>query len=47
MNENFIQTAKALNLSREEIKQLAINSFEASFLDPETKQSWIKKIQGL
>jgi adenosine deaminase len=47
MNENFIQTAKALNLSSEEIKQLAINSFEASFLDPETKQSWIKKIQGL
>lgn len=47
MNENFIQTAKALNLSREEIKQLAINSFEASFLDPETKQGWIKKIHDL
>jgi adenine deaminase len=47
MNENFIQTAKALGLSLQEIKALAINSFEASFLDPETKQSWIKKIQGL
>ena len=47
MNENFIQTAKALNLSSEEIKQLAINSFEASFLDSETKQGWIKKIHDL
>ncbi|MBP1664283.1 MAG: adenosine deaminase [Bacteroidetes bacterium] len=32
VNENFLQTAEALNLSEEDILQLAKNSFKASFL---------------
>lgn len=32
INDNFIQSAKALNLSEEEVKTLAKNSFKISFL---------------
>ncbi|MGB3626948.1 MAG: adenosine deaminase, partial [Henriciella sp.] len=38
VNENFRQTAKAVGLTREEIIQLAKNSFTGSFL-PEAEQS--------
>ena len=47
MNDNFFAIQKALNLSKAELKQLAINSFEAAFIDNIEKQSWIKKIQAL
>lgn len=47
MNDNFIAIAEALNLSNEEIKQLAINSFNASFIDSDQKIKWIEKIQQL
>lgn len=47
MNDNFFAIQKALNLSEAELKQLAINSFEAAFIDNTEKQSWIKKIQVL
>lgn len=47
MNDNFIAIAEALNLSNEEIKQLAINSFNASFIDSDQKTKWIEKIQQL
>ncbi|MCK4101151.1 adenosine deaminase [Acinetobacter radioresistens] len=47
MNDNFFAIQKALNLSEAELKQLAINSFEAAFIDNIEKQSWIKKIQAL
>ena len=47
MNENFSQTAMALNLSQAEIKLLAINSFKASFLPVSTKEAWIEKINQL
>ena len=47
MNDNFFAIQKALNLSEAELKQLAINSFEAAFIDNTEKQSWIKKIQAL
>jgi len=33
MNDNFFAIQKALNLSEAELKQLAINSFEAAFID--------------
>lgn len=46
VNENFVAVAKALNLSKREIKQLAINSFMASFLDEVQKQNWIEKVEG-
>lgn len=47
MNDNFFAVHHALNLSNDELKQLAINSFEASFIDQAEKQKWIDKIQQL
>ncbi|WP_180009409.1 adenosine deaminase [Acinetobacter sp. YH16057] len=47
MNDNFIAITKALDLSNAELKQLAINSFEASFISVAEKQAWIKKIEAL
>lgn len=47
MNDNFIAITEALALSNDEIKQLAINSFNASFISDEDKQQWIAKIQQL
>lgn len=43
-NQNYLETAEALDLSAEELKTLAINSFEASFLSPAQKQKWIAEI---
>lgn len=40
MNANFIATTDALALSREELVQLARNSFEASFVSDAQKQIW-------
>ncbi|MBI1453015.1 MULTISPECIES: adenosine deaminase [Acinetobacter] len=47
MNDNFIAIAEALDLSNDELKQLAANSFEASFIDDEDKAQWIAKIKSL
>jgi len=47
MNDNFIAIAEALDLSNEEIKQLAINSFEASFITDADKEQWINQIRAL
>ncbi|UUS59837.1 MULTISPECIES: adenosine deaminase [unclassified Acinetobacter] len=47
MNDNFVAITKALDLSNAELKQLAINSFEASFISDAEKQAWIKKIEAL
>jgi adenine deaminase len=44
VNENYVAIAEALNLSENDIRQLAINSFKASFLDGESKNRWIKLI---
>ena len=44
LNENYLEVAKALNLSREQIVRLAKNSFAASFLDQDKKQGMIEKI---
>jgi adenosine deaminase len=46
-NQNYRETAEALDLSLEEIKTLAQNSFEASFLSVEQKQKWIKQIEEI
>lgn len=37
LNENYLAVSKALNLSKDEIYQLAKNSFDCSFLDEKTK----------
>ncbi|HJF27108.1 MAG TPA: adenosine deaminase [Acinetobacter lwoffii] len=47
MNDNFIAITEALDLSQEELKQLAINSFEASFMSETEKTQWISKIHAL
>ena len=44
LNTNLIETAKALKLSLEDIKNLIQNSFKSSFLDEQTKNNWLSKI---
>ena len=44
LNTNLIETAKALQLSLEDIKILIQNSFKSSFLDEKTKNNWLNKI---
>lgn len=43
-NQNYLEITKALDLTSEDIKTLAANSFEASFLSQEVKEKWIKEI---
>ena len=43
-NQNYLETAEALDLSAEELKLIAQNSFEASFLTSAQKQKWISEI---
>jgi len=44
LQENYLATSKALNLSKDDIYQLAKNSFNASFLSDETKKQMIEKV---
>jgi len=44
--ENYRAAAGALGLSRQDIVQLAKNSFEASFLAPEEKRRWIDAVDA-
>ena len=45
MNENYLETAKALNLTEAHLMQLAINAFEASWLSTEDKQQHIAEVK--
>lgn len=47
MNDNFIAISDALALTEAELKQLAVNSFEASFISDEQKQHWIGKVNAI
>jgi len=47
MNDNFIAITQALNLTNDEIKTLAINSFEASFISTEQKKLYIDQVNNL
>lgn len=47
LGENFVGTQKALDLSKDELKLLAKNSFQASFLDKEIKNKFIREIDAL
>lgn len=47
MNDNFVAIANALNLTEDELKKLAIHSFEASFLNDAEKEKWINQIHAL
>ncbi len=42
VNENYLETAQALNLSKEDIYQLAKNSFIGSFLNEDEKKEMLK-----
>ena len=44
LNKNLIEIQRALNLSKEDIKTLLVNSFKSSFLNEEKKREWISKI---
>ena len=44
LNKNLIETQAALNLSKDEVKTLLINSFKSSFLSEERKKGWINQI---
>jgi len=44
LNQNLIETQAALNLSKDEVKTLLVNSFKSSFLNEEQKKEWISKI---
>lgn len=45
MNENYYETAKALDLNLDQIKQLAVNAFKASWLAPSVKEKRIKQVE--
>jgi len=47
LGENFVGTQKALDLSKEELKTLAKNSFKASFLSQDVKDKFYKEIDSL
>jgi len=47
VNDNFLAVTESLAPSREQVVQLARNSFAASFLDQGMKNSWLKKIDAI
>jgi adenosine deaminase len=44
LNENYLAVQRGLGMTRDELAQLARNSFEASFLPPPQKQRWLTAI---
>ncbi|MDY3363361.1 adenosine deaminase [Riemerella anatipestifer] len=46
LNENFIQTANALDLNQNDIKTLVSNSFKYSFLPESEKQKYLYQIEN-
>ena len=46
VNQNYVAIQKALNLTKQEIYELAINSFQYSLLDEESKKKYIEEIEN-
>lgn len=46
MNANFLQTAEALDLTKEDIKTLVKNSFEYSLLSDDEKQKYLIQVEN-
>jgi adenosine deaminase len=46
MNSNFMATAEALQLSRDELLQLARNAFTAAFVPALQKEQWLDELQA-
>ena len=47
VGDNFVQTAKALDLSDADLVTLARNSFEASFIDDAAKRRFQSEIDAV
>ena len=47
LNANFEQTVQALQLSREDVVQLARNSFEASFISDERRAACLARLRAV
>ena len=47
LNTNLIECLMALNLTKEDIKRLIINSFRSSFLSEDKKKKWIDQVNNL
>ncbi len=47
MNANFLATADALELSREELVELARNGFTAAFVTEEERRPWLDELQAV
>lgn len=45
MNENYYETAKALHLTKNQLQQLAINAFKASWLPAESIEKHVEKVK--
>lgn len=45
LNENYYQVASDLDLSKDEVARLAINSFKSSFMSDDKKEQFIQKIK--
>ena len=46
VNQNYIEIQKALNLSKQDLYELARNSFQYSLLDEKTKATYIKELDN-
>ena len=46
VNENYVQLARAVDLTREQVTQMAINSFEGSFLPEADKAARIAEVRA-
>ena len=47
LNRNLIESQIALNLNKEDIKILIINSFKSSFMSEDKKRKWIDQIHNI
>lgn len=46
MNENFIATQEALDLTRDDLRKLSVNAFEASFIDDATRTRYLQQVEA-
>ncbi len=46
VNQNYIEIQEALNLTKEDLYQLAVNSFKYSLLDEDTKMKYLIELTG-
>lgn len=46
LNENFIQVREALNLTKDDLYELAKNSFEYSLLGEAEKQGYLRELEA-